>query len=77
VALRTAQLVGLEEVADVEARSLPIGGLMRLEVARTLATEPSILLLDEVMAGQSQADTRRMVALIRAIRDSGVSVIAI
>jgi branched-chain amino acid transport system permease protein len=77
VALRTAQLVGLEEVADVEARNLPIGGLMRLEVARTLATEPSILLLDEVMAGQSQADTRRMVALIRAIRDSGVSVIAI
>jgi branched-chain amino acid transport system permease protein len=77
VALRTAQLVGLEEVADVEARNLPISGLKRLEVARTLATEPSILLLDEVMAGQSQADTRRMVALIRAIRDSGVSVIAI
>jgi branched-chain amino acid transport system permease protein len=77
VALRVAQLVGLEDVADVEARNLPIGGLKRLEVARTLATEPSILLLDEVMAGQSQADTQRMVALIRAVRDSGVSVIAI
>ena len=77
VALRTARLVGLEDVAQVEARNLPIGGLKRLEVARTLATEPSILLLDEVMAGQSQADTQRMIELIRTIRDSGVSIIAI
>lgn len=76
-ALRVARQVGLEDLAEVEARNLPIGGLKRLEVARTLATEPSILLLDEVMAGQSQADTQRMVALIRAVRDSGVSVIAI
>jgi len=76
-ALRVARLVGLEEVAHVEARNLPIGGLKRLEVARTLATEPSILLLDEVMAGQSQADTQKMVQLVRAIRDAGVSVIAI
>ncbi|MDJ0386950.1 branched-chain amino acid ABC transporter ATP-binding protein/permease [Roseomonas sp. E05] len=77
VALRTARLVGLDDVADVEARNLPIGGLKRLEVARTLATEPSILLLDEVMAGQSQSDTQKMVQLIRTIRDSGVSIIAI
>jgi branched-chain amino acid transport system permease protein len=77
VALRVARLVELEDLADVEARNLPIGGLKRLEVARTLATEPSILLLDEVMAGQSQTDTQRMVTLIRAIRDSGVSIIAI
>ncbi len=76
-ALRVAQLVGLAGVKDVEARNLPIGDLKRLEVARTLATEPSILLLDEVMAGQSQADTLKMVETIRAIRDSGVSVIAI
>jgi branched-chain amino acid transport system permease protein len=76
-ALRVARLVGLEDVKDVEAATLPIGGLKRLEVARTLATEPSILLLDEVMAGQSQADTAKMVQLIRAIRDTGVSVIAI
>ncbi|MCB5177414.1 branched-chain amino acid ABC transporter ATP-binding protein/permease [Microvirga lenta] len=76
-ALRVARLVGLEDIKDVEARNLPIGGLKRLEVARTLATEPSILLLDEVMAGQSQSDTQRMVQLIRTIRDSGVTVIAI
>nr|WP_029003273.1 branched-chain amino acid ABC transporter ATP-binding protein/permease [Azorhizobium doebereinerae] len=76
-ALRVARLVGLEDVKDVEAGTLPIGGLKRLEVARTLATEPTILLLDEVMAGQSQADTQRMVQLIRTIRDHGVTVIAI
>ena len=77
VALRVSTLVGLHHVREVEARNLPIGDLKRLEVARTLATEPDILLLDEVMAGQSQADTQKMVELIRAVRDTGVTVIAI
>lgn len=77
VALRVAQTVGLFDVKDVEARNLPIGGLKRLEVARTLASEPEILLLDEVMAGQNQKDTMGMVELIRSIRDTGVTVIAI
>lgn len=77
VALRVAQTVGLLDQKDVEARNLPIGALKRLEVARTLASEPSILLLDEVMAGQNQTDTMGMVDLIRAIRDTGVTIIAI
>lgn len=77
VARRVASLVGLDAVLDVEARNLPIGDLKRLEVARTLATEPTVLLLDEVMAGQSQADAQKMVALIHTIRQLGVSVIAI
>jgi branched-chain amino acid transport system permease protein len=76
-ALRVAQLVGLHPLKDVEARNLTIGDLKRLEIARTLATEPSILLLDEVMAGQNQADTREMVETIRAIRKTGVTVVAI
>ncbi len=77
VALRVAAVVGLLDVKDVEARNLPIGALKRLEVARTLAGEPDILLLDEVMAGQNQTDTMGMVELIRSIRDTGVTVIAI
>lgn len=77
VALRVSSLVGLHHVRDVEARNLPIGDLKRLEIARTLATEPDILLLDEVMAGQNQADTQKMVDLIRTVRDAGVTVIAI
>ncbi len=76
-ALRIAHLVGLGDRCDVEARNLTIGHLKRLEVARTLATEPSILLLDEVMAGQNAADVRNMVELVRRIRDTGVSVVAI
>ncbi len=76
-ALRIAHLVGLGDQCEIEARNLTIGHLKRLEVARTLATEPSILLLDEVMAGQNAADVRNMVELVRRIRDSGVSVIAI
>ncbi len=76
-ALRVARFMGLEDLQDTEAGTLPIGGMKRLEVARTLATEPSILLLDEVMAGQSPADTQRMVRLVQDIRSSGISVIAI
>lgn len=76
-ALHIAQLVGLGDRCDVEARNLTIGYLKRLEVARTLATEPSVLLLDEVMAGQNASDVRGMVELIRRIRDTGVSVVAI
>ena len=45
-ALRVARFMGLEDLQDTEAGTLPIGGMKRLEVARTLATEPSILLLD-------------------------------
>ncbi len=49
-ALRVARLVGLEEVKDVEAATLPIGGLKRLEVARTSPPSPPSCMLDEVMA---------------------------
>jgi branched-chain amino acid transport system permease protein len=76
-ALSIARTIGLHSLKDVEARHLTIGDLKRLEVARTLATEPSILLLDEVMAGQNQADTKKMIETIRAIRNTGVTVVAI
>lgn len=76
-ALRIAHLVGLHDLRDVEAGNLPVSDLKRLEVARTLALEPRILLLDEVMAGQSPTDTNKMVEIIRAIRDTGVTVVAI
>jgi branched-chain amino acid transport system permease protein len=76
-ALSIARTIGLHSLKDVEARHLTIGDLKRLEVARTLATEPSVLLLDEVMAGQNQADTKKMIETIRAIRNTGVTVVAI
>jgi branched-chain amino acid transport system permease protein len=76
-ALHVARIVGLHSQKDVEASHLTIGDLKRLEVARALATEPSILLLDEVMAGQNQAEAKKMIETIRAIRNTGVTVVAI
>lgn len=76
-ALETAARMGLWPQRDLEARSLTIGGLKRLEIARVMAMEPRILLLDEVMAGLNQTDVRRAIRLIEQIRDDGVSIIAI
>ena len=76
-ALETAQRMGLWAQRDMEARNLTIGGLKRLEIARVMAMEPRILLLDEVMAGLNQTDVRRAIRLVEEIRDSGVSIIAI
>jgi len=69
--------MGLWAQRDMEARNLTIGGQKRLEVARVMATEPRILLLDEVMAGLNQTDVRQAITLIEKIRDAGVTVIAI
>ncbi|QIE45967.1 branched-chain amino acid ABC transporter ATP-binding protein/permease [Pseudohalocynthiibacter aestuariivivens] len=76
-ARRTAEKMGLAPFLDAEASSLTIGGLKRLEVARVMAMEPRVLLLDEVMAGINQADVRRAIDLMLSIRDTGVSIIAI
>lgn len=77
VARETAEKMGLTSWLQAEARGLPIGGLKRLEVARVMAMQPRILLLDEVMAGINQTEVRRAIDLMLAIRDSGVSIIAI
>lgn len=69
--------LGLYRFLDEEARNLPIGGLKRLEVARVMAMRPRILLLDEVMAGINPADLREAIELIKVIRNSGISIIAI
>jgi branched-chain amino acid transport system permease protein len=70
-------VTGLTALLDKEARSLTVGGMKRLEVARALATRPHILLLDEVLAGLNPSDVERAIAMIRRIRDSGVSVLMI
>ena len=76
-ALDVARLTGMENQLDKPASELTVGGMKRLEVARTLATRPRILLLDEVMAGLSPTDIDQAIALIRQIRDTGVSVLMI
>ncbi|PZX17152.1 branched-chain amino acid transport system permease protein [Palleronia aestuarii] len=76
-ARQTAHRMGLGRYLEDEASSLTIGGLKRLEVARVMAMEPRVLLLDEVMAGINRADVRRAVDLMLSIRETGVSIIAI
>src|SRR5690606_1425229 len=77
IARRVAEQTALIAALDIEARSLTVGGMKRLEVARALAIQPKILLLDEVMAGLNPTDIEKAIAMIRRIRDSGVSVLLI
>ena len=76
-ALELLRFVGLEKSADTYARNLPYGSQRRLEIARALATDPKILLLDEPAAGMNPSEKQDLVALIRRIRDSGVTVFLI
>jgi branched-chain amino acid transport system ATP-binding protein len=68
---------GLALRAGSLAMALPIGDLKRLEIARALATEPSVLCLDEVMGGLNPSEIVAAMSLIRAIRDSGLTVLMI
>jgi branched-chain amino acid transport system ATP-binding protein len=69
--------LGLAAMLDQPASALTIAGRKRLELARALATEPSLLLLDEVLAGLNPSEIRDMVPVIRQIRDRGVTVLMV
>jgi branched-chain amino acid transport system ATP-binding protein len=72
-----ARAVGLSDRLDRDAADLTVAGRKRLEVARALATDPKLLLLDEVMAGLNPSEIRDVIPVIRAIRDSGVTILLI
>ena len=76
-AREVVERVGLGARAGVAATALTIAERKRLELARALATEPALLLLDEVMAGLNATETERIVALVRAINARGVAVLLI
>jgi len=74
---QVAAQVGLDKRLDQPASTLTVAGRKRLELARALATEPKLLLLDEVMAGLNPTEISEIVPVVRAIRDSGVTVMLI
>ena len=69
--------VGLGDLAYEEARNLPYGKQRLLEIARALALDPQLLLLDEPAAGLTAPDIKELVAIIRKIRDHGITLILI
>ena len=71
------QFVGLSRWSNEIAKNLPYGGQRRLEMARALASQPKLLLLDEPAAGMNPQELESLLALIRKIRATGVTVLLI
>jgi len=76
-AMDRLEAVGLVADADRPAGALPYGALKRLEIARALASEPKVLLLDEPAAGCNAVETQEIERLVRRIADSGVAVVLV
>ena len=69
--------VGMGRLADAPARSLGTPGRKRLEIARALATDPKVLLLDEAMAGLNQREVQLAIDLVRDIHRSGITLVIV
>lgn len=76
-ALNVLKILSFENKKDERAGNLTIAELKRLEIARALATEPKLLLFDEVMAGLRPAEVDEMVQIIRKLRDQGITIFVI
>jgi branched-chain amino acid transport system ATP-binding protein len=76
-AMEIIDFVGLSEMARKEAQGLPLPLRKRLELARALATEPKVLLLDEVMAGLNPTEVDELIKLIKEVNHRGVSILLI
>ena len=77
IALDILRRCGIEDRADRPARELNLAGQKRLEIARALATDPAVILLDEVLAGLNPTETDRTLDLVRSIRDGGATIVMV
>ena len=75
--MRHLAFVGLADKADELARNLAYGDQRRLEIARALATEPKLLILDEPAAGLNEVEGQALMDTIRQIRSSGITILLI
>lgn len=77
-AIRLLEFIGLGGLGDTLARNLPYGAQRRLEIARALANQPRLLLLDEPTAGMNAQETAEMTAFIKSLRDDlGITILLI
>jgi branched-chain amino acid transport system ATP-binding protein len=76
-AFASLELTGLHEQAQQRASSLGTPGRKRLEIARVLATEPRLMLLDEALAGLTPSEVRRAIELVRKIHQSGITLVIV
>ena len=76
-AMEVLRLTGLEAQAEQHARSLGTPGRKRLEIARVLATEPKLLLLDEALAGLTPTEIQRAIELVRKIHALGITIVIV
>jgi branched-chain amino acid transport system ATP-binding protein len=76
-ALEVIDFVGLKPLAHSRARSLGTPGRKRLEIARVLATEPRLVLLDEALAGLTPTEVQQAIALVRRIHAKGITLVIV